>query len=975
MKNTAMRENKNFKYKALILSIFGVLLLCSLAAASAANQTVDQSAIATGNIQNNISAAIENTVAGDTITINPGTYSGSGNNTNLNINHTLTIEGNGTPGSVVIDGGNLTQIFQIANDTNVTFINITFINGNNGENGGGAIENQWTTSTLNFINCTFINNYANDGGAIYTEGNISISNCNFSNNTAMYYNSSGPIMGGYGGAIYNTGNMNVSNSTFTGNNATVNGGAITSINGILDVNGSNFTNNVVGPTVGNDYGGGAIYIGSSENPSGGAASTIDNSNFIGNNVTQSVNGSGGAISIVNPLGNTVINNSNFTNNYVDPNSNFGGTIYTQSNLTVEGSNFNNNSAGAGGGIYNNVGGDTTIVNSTFNNNTVAGVGGGVYNENGAFMNISTSNFTDNSASYGGGGIFNNGNMSLTGNNMSGNTAGSEGNVILNIGEDGAVIANLNLTYLNNQTVNVIHGENITLTANLTDDMGNPVTDDSANLNFYVNGTLVGTAQPIEGVASVTYIVTSAPGDMTFTVNGTYGGSQNPITILQGTLEVNVIANSTINIPSNVTINQTINITGVVADSHGIPITNVGSINVTIGNSTNNQTFNVTVDSTTGAWSLEYTSTVAGTFNVTAYWPGNADWDAFTNSSTLIVNRLSSVLTISVPSPITVGQTTTITGTLKDSSGNPISGANLTLSIGNQTFTVTTDSNGDWSQSYTPNSGGNLSAQISWEGSEAFASLSNGNNFVVNKIATIITISSPNNATVGQTITLTSTLTDENGNPISGAVVYFYIDNSFLSSGAGVKSASSLTRNTLTNTNSVNIGSGVTNSNGIATMQYTFNNAGTAVFTAAYNENGTYYSSNATNQTTVSPTSGSRVKSVLTLKTDKNGITATLTDINGNPLEDREITITINGKTFTETTNSNGQVIINYPNANSYTVVGVFAGDDEYYPSNVTVSPHSSSNASGKVAMKKTSIPIVMVLLVLLSSLVLFVRKK
>ena len=1017
MKNTKItRENINIKYKHLILLLFGVLLLCSFSTISAANQTVDQNVASDGlTIQNNISAALANVSSGDTITINSGTYSGIGNNTNLTISTNVTIEGNTSGGAVIINAQNLSQIFTMANNINVTFINITFSNGNT-TSYGGAIENLYSGTTMTFINCTFINNHANLGGAIYNNGsnmnisgsnftnnsasgsggaiyntginmsitesifngniannggaidsrnNASILGSNFTNNVAMYYMSGTIVMGGYGGAIYQEmGNLNITDSNFQHNNATVAGGAINAIGfNNLTISNSNFTSNIVGPTVGNDYGGGAIYL-------DGPTVNISNSNFNNNTVTQSANGSGGAI-INNLNSNLTITNSNFTNNTVNSNSQFGGgAIFNQGNVNVSGSNFINNSAGAGAGIYNNEG-IFIVTDSNFTNNTAAAVGGGVYNEELANMSIYNSNFTGNTAADGAG-IINIGNMTVTGNTMSGNIASDEGNDIFNVGW----IGELTLTLISGSLVDVVHGETITLTATLTDDMGNGVS--YQNINFYVNGTPVGSAQVVEGSASVSYVVISAPNDTLLPVSGSYDGSGIfTIDVVEGTLDVDVLAITTINIPSNVTINQTINITGVLQNQHGTIITGINTINVTVGN----QTFtNVSVDSTTGAWSIPslYTPTTAGPVNVTVSWGGNDDYEGFTINTTFNVNKLSPNLTMNVPSTVTVGQPININGALLDQFGNPFANTALTVTVGNQTFNVTTDANGNWDLNYTPTAAGSINVAVSWEGNEIFNSLSNTTNVTVNKIVTTLTVFVPNNVTLGKAVNISAKLTDQYGNPISGATVNFYIDNAYLASGAAIGSSASSLRNALNSTNNVFIGSGITDSNGIVTISYTFNNLGTAIISAEHLGSSVHYPSSATNQTVVSTTNVSRTKTILTLVTDKNGVTATLADINGNPIPNKEITITINGKTFTGTTNSNGQVIINYPNANNYKVTAVFTGDDEYYPANATAYPDNSTGnhtSDGKAAMKKTGIPIAIVILFAIASIGLLVPKR
>lgn len=216
-----------------IISIFSLLTFSFLSTINAANVTI------TGSTESGIKGAINgNTIKnGDTILLTPGNYTGS-NNVGITLNKNVTIQGNGAANSVRIDGQKKTTIFTISNNTYVTFINITFINGNNTV--GGAVNNYNPDSKISFINCIFINNDAyltyNGGGAIYNDkGTCTISNSTFINNTASF-----------GGAIYNNdGTCTISNSVFTNNTARYGGGGIYNDGTLRFMNGVYFNTNAV----------------------------------------------------------------------------------------------------------------------------------------------------------------------------------------------------------------------------------------------------------------------------------------------------------------------------------------------------------------------------------------------------------------------------------------------------------------------------------------------------------------------------------------------------------------------------------------------------------------------------------------------------------------------------------------------------------------------------------------------------------
>lgn len=256
----------------------------------------------TSNLKD-ISADLENTInncnPGDKILIEPGTYKIH----NIKLTKNITLQGNGNPRDIIIDGEEKSSIFLIRNpDVHVTFKNITFINGLT-DNFGGAISIQTGGATVDnciFINNTaldktnaggisnygtkqnrgyllvnnslFINNHADhDGGAITTcYANSYIYNCVFINNSAV--RDGGAIrvsVFGYGdvqdcifmfnhadewgGAYYSwSGESNIQRCIFMNNTGGTNGGAVM-VSGNINIEDSIIVNNDGGETGGSFY--------------------------------------------------------------------------------------------------------------------------------------------------------------------------------------------------------------------------------------------------------------------------------------------------------------------------------------------------------------------------------------------------------------------------------------------------------------------------------------------------------------------------------------------------------------------------------------------------------------------------------------------------------------------------------------------------------------------------------------------------
>ena len=114
-----------------------------------------------------IQTAVDSAGDGDTISLQEGTYSNSGNG-EINITKNISIVG--IKGLSILDAQKTSTIFSIdASSINIT--DIIFMNGNAGDFSGGAIffNNEIYNSN---INATFINNTAVFGGANYFSDNV-----------------------------------------------------------------------------------------------------------------------------------------------------------------------------------------------------------------------------------------------------------------------------------------------------------------------------------------------------------------------------------------------------------------------------------------------------------------------------------------------------------------------------------------------------------------------------------------------------------------------------------------------------------------------------------------------------------------------------------------------------------------------------------------------------------------------------------
>lgn len=195
-----------------------------------------------------------------------------------------------------------------------------------------------------------------------------------------------------------SGTLTLTDVTMSGNNAGFEGGAIYQRDGDVEINESTFSNNAS-----TNFAGGALLISSD---AGADSTTIDKSTFSNN----SADDSGGAIDSSATL---TVTNSTFDNNEAGDDGGSGGAINSSANLTVTNSTFSNNTAGANGGAiasFSFGGAEVNITNSTISGNSAKGHGGGIsfgetFNEsslNNVTIYNNTADSDDNGSGDGGG---------------------------------------------------------------------------------------------------------------------------------------------------------------------------------------------------------------------------------------------------------------------------------------------------------------------------------------------------------------------------------------------------------------------------------------------------------------------------------------------------------------------------------------------------------------------------------------------
>jgi len=187
------------------------------------------------------------------------------------------------------------------------------------------------------------------------------------------------------------------------------------------------------------------------------------------------------------------------------------------------------------------------------------------------------------------------------------------------------------------------------------------------------------------------------------------------------------------------------------------------VSVTISYKTDSWSTLTTVTcSSNGSYTYTWTPASAGSYQFKASWDGDSSYNgAISDVASVTVVKVSTSITCSVsPSEVTIGNSITISGSI-----NPtILDKTVTLTFrkpygSSFNRTVTTGSDGSYSDSYTPDAVGSWNVSASWEGDSSYTeAISTSKSFIVSKISTTISCSvSSSNLTIGDSVTVSGSI--------------------------------------------------------------------------------------------------------------------------------------------------------------------------------------------------------------------------
>ncbi|HXA28126.1 MAG TPA: putative Ig domain-containing protein [Candidatus Angelobacter sp.] len=438
--------------------------------------------------------------------------------------------------------------------------------------------------------------------------------------------------------------------------------------------------------------------------------TITNSTFSDNVIYgPATTTPGGAISQV--YGAVTVSGSTFTNNSAG--ASVGGAIDQETlgggspTLSVSSSTFTGNSAAGGGGAVKFAGTATSpaasITGSSFGTNSTTASGGAVEQGGAGSLSISTSSFTGNTGGRGGAVKNTGGTMTVTSDTFTGNTATNS---------DGGALANAGTITVTGSTFT---GNSATGSGTNAGHGGAIFNDQAGVLTMHYSRLYNNTAT----TANQAYFVPSGPGSANAT-NDWWGVNAGPTTAASSNITVSPwqILTSTAS-PSTILVNQTSTITAdldhtntsaTIAPSHhlpdGIPVTfangALGTVNSTSGTLSSGATSTTYTAGATGGVDGVPTTIDGQTVNasITVDQPPHI---TSANHATFVAGSAGSfqVTAAGYPAP-TFSETGTLPNGVTLSSGGLLSGTPATGTGGVYTFTITA-TNGvtpDDTQSFT-----------------------------------------------------------------------------------------------------------------------------------------------------------------------------------------------------------------------------------------------------------------------------------
>ncbi|AWX32214.1 carboxypeptidase regulatory-like domain-containing protein [Methanosphaera sp. BMS] len=417
-------------------------------------------------------------------------------------------------------------------------------------------------------------------------------------------------------------------------------------------------------------------------------------------------------------------------------------------------------------------------------------------------------------------------------------------------------------------------DEVELSVNVVDENGNKV--GKGTVEFSYDGNVIGTATVEDGTATITTVFNdSGRKDVTvkFTSEDTYADSTSDYTVVAIIDEATT--NLTVDHIDEIEVGKPTNVTGKVTDEEGNPLAGV-PVSVKVGDKVVNGT---TGDD--GKFSIPVTPEDANVDEVTVSVPANDGYAPAEETIPVDVEKQDANITVDPVNKLEAGKETPVTGKVTDETGKPVANAPVTVKVGDQTYTGTTDKNGKFSIPVTPEKSGNTPVDVSVGETDNTKPANKTTTANVGKQDANLTVDPIKNAEAGKPTNVTGKVTDEDGNPVAGAPVTVKVGDKTYT--------------------------GNTGEDGKFTIPVTPETSGSQPVQVSVGQTATTKPANKTSTANVGQQDAkATVDPITDAKVGKEvPVTGKVTDEQGNPVAGAPVNVTVDGKTYTGTTDEDG----------------------------------------------------------------------
>ena len=311
------------------------------------------------------------------------------------------------------------------------------------------------------------------------------------------------------------------------------------------------------------------------------------------------------------------------------------------------------------------------------------------------------------------------------------------------------------------------GKDVTVSGQLLDENGNPISNEEVTVVFDGSRRLVKTNS--RGYYEASFETTDVGNKV---VKVEYAGNDIYDSANEDT-KVNVVPNNgsiSLKLPSDATVDKTTSINGTITDQDGKAVANT-PVNVTV-----NGKLYQTVTDANGEFSILVDNLVSGTNNVTVT-AGNELIKVKPVNTKLNALKQDCILTVDPIKESKIGDNVSITGKLTNDEGDPMKSAVVSIDINGNKYQAITDNQGNYQLTVSSTKVGSNNVTVSYS-NDKYNPINTTTSFEVIKKKITVTVDSLNGI-VGEDITLVAHLTDENGNLVNSGNIVFKINGKTL----------------------------------------------------------------------------------------------------------------------------------------------------------------------------------------------------